>query len=92
MRSRSVGRKGGNRPDTPGHWRGRGCRERRREAGGADGGTEEGVGGGGPGGRAGGSGREGERRRKGGYWCVVETGEHKRGVGTRDNRRWEEEE
>jgi hypothetical protein len=37
-------------------------------------------------------GRDGERRRKGGDESGVETGEHKRGVGTRDNRRWEEEE
>ena len=34
-RSESVGRRGEHRPDTPGHWRGGGRRERRREAGGA---------------------------------------------------------
>ena len=72
MRSRSVGRKGGNRPDTPGHWRGRGCRERRREAGGADGGTEEGVGGGGPGGRAGGA--RTRRRAPSERWVWVRSG------------------
>ena len=93
MRSRSVGRKGGNRPDTPGHWRGRGCRERRREAGGADGGTEEGVGGGGPGGRAGGARTRKESAvGKVGMGAEWKRGNTKRGVGTRDNRRWEEEE
>ena len=45
--SLSVGWKGGNRPNTPGHWR-VGVPGKKEGGRGADGGTEEGVGGGGP--------------------------------------------
>ena len=47
--SLSVGWKGGNRPNTPGHWR-VGVPGKKEGGRGADGGTEVGVGGGGPGG------------------------------------------
>jgi len=55
--SLSVGWKGGNRPDTPGHWR-VGVPGKKEGGRGADGGTEEGVGGGGPGGPRGQGGRD----------------------------------
>ena len=69
--SLSVGWKGGNRPNTPGHWR-VGVPGKKEGGRGADGGTEEGVGGGGPGGRAGGA--RTRRRAPSERWVWVRSG------------------